>query len=323
MDIALCHDNNYAPYSVVVMASIMEHNIEESVTFHVLHTNLTEDRCQIIQDWVETNDKKSIFFYKMEKLDFDDFPIDEHTYLDYGAYIRLFLGECLKGIDKVLYLDCDVIVNGSLKELWNMDISNYALAGIRDRINDYVHVYNRLRYSMAEGYINSGVMLINLKKWRNDHFFDKAKEVAKAKGAKVLKNHDQDIINAIYHGQILFLPFKYNLLEYYLYTEEWLHLDRKYYPEIIEACKTPAIIHFCMPQKPWHYECINPYKELYFKYRKMTPWPDVTLTHKFTKRSKKEKLKLFLEKLGLYKVERKSTLRKDVNTIEEPDKVLF
>ena len=149
MDIALCHDNNYAPYSVVVMASIMEHNIEESVTFHVLHTNLTEDRCQIIQDWVETNDKKSIFFYKMEKLDFDDFPIDEHTYLDYGAYIRLFLGECLKDIDKVLYLDCDVIVNDSLKELWNIDISNYALAGIRDRINDYVHVYNRLRYSLS------------------------------------------------------------------------------------------------------------------------------------------------------------------------------
>ena len=78
-----------------------------------------------------------------------------------------------------------------------------------------------------------------------------------------------------------------------------------------------------MPQKPWHYECINPYKELYYKYRKMTPWPEVRLTHKFTKRSKKDKVKLFLEKLGLYHVERKSTLRRNIDIIEEPDNVLF
>lgn len=323
MDIALCHDNNYAPYSTVVIASIIDHNKEENITFHLLHTNLTDNRCTIIKEWVESFEKKQICFYKMKKEIFVAFPIDENTYLDYGAYIRLYLGECLSQINKVIYLDCDTIINGSLHELWNIDISQYAVAGVRDRINDYVRVYNRLGYSLCEGYINSGVMVINLKKWREDKFFRIAQKVACEKCATVLKNHDQDIINAIYHGQILFLPFKYNLLEYYLYTEEWLYLDRKYYPEIIEACKNPVIVHFCMPQKPWHFECINPYKELYYKYRKMTPWPELKLTHKKEKLSKKQKLKLALEKLGLYKVERKSTLRKDINNIEEPNNVLF
>ena len=138
-----------------------------------------------------------------------------------------------------------------------------------------------------------------------------------------MKNHDQDIINAIYHGQILMLPFRYNLLEYYLYVEEWLYLDRKYYPEIIDACQNPAIIHFCMPQKPWHYECINPFKELYYKYRKMTPWPEVELTHKVQKLSCKQKVKMLLGRLGLYHIESKPTLRRDVNIIEEPNNVLF
>lgn len=119
------------------------------------------------------------------------------------------------------------------------------------------------------------------------------------------------------------LPFKYNLLEYYLYTEDWLYLDRKYYSEIIEACKSPAIIHFCMPQKPWHYECINPYRELYYKYKRMTPWQEVSLTHKVQRLSKKQKLKLLMEKIGLYKIERKTTLREDINVIEEPDNILF
>lgn len=288
MDIALCHDNNYAPYSTVVIASILDHNENTEITFHLLHTDLTAERCAIIKSWVESFKGKKVCFYQMKKESFADFPIDEHTYLDYGAYIRLYLGECLKQIDKVLYLDCDVIVNGSLCELWNTDISDYAVAGVRDRINDYIRVYNRLDYPMSEGYINSGMMLINLKKWREDDFFKKAQQLACEKGASVLKNHDQDIINAIYHGQILILPFRYNLLEYYLYVEEWLYLDRKYYPEIIDACKNPAIIHFCMPQKPWHYECINPFKELYYKYRKMTPWPEVELTHKIQKLSRKQ-----------------------------------
>lgn len=323
MDIALCHDNNYAPYSTVVIASILDHNENAEITFHLLHTDLTAERCATIKSWVESFKGKNVCFYQMKKESFADFPIDEHTYLDYGAYIRLYLGECLKQIDKVLYLDCDIIVNDSLADLWDTDLTGYAVAGVRDRINDYIRVYNRLGYPMPEGYINSGMMLINLKKWREDDFFKKAQQLACEKGASVLKNHDQDIINAIYHGQILMLPFRYNLLEYYLYVEEWLYLDRKYYPEIIDACKNPAIIHFCMPQKPWHYECINLFKELYYKYRKMTPWPEVELTHKIQKLSRKQKVKMMLGRLGLYHIESKPTLRHDVNIIEEPNNVLF
>lgn len=322
MDISLCHDDNYAPYSTVVMASVIDHNMEENITFHILHTNLTEQRCKKIKVWIEQYKNKYVRFYQMRKDNFMDFPIDKNTYLDYGAYIRLFLGECLVDIEKVLYLDCDVIVNASLHDLWKIDIENYAVAGIRDRINDYIRVYNRLHYPMADGYINSGVMLINLRKWRDDNFFNKARMMAK-KNPRVLMNHDQDLINMIYHGQIKMLSFKYNLLEYYLYTEDWLYMDRKYYQEIIEACNTPAIIHFCMPQKPWHYECINPYKELYYKYRAMTPWPELKLTHKVQHLSKKQKLKLVLERMGLYKVERKTTLRKNINVIEDSENVLF
>ena len=65
MDIALCHDNNYAPYSTVVIASIIDHNKEENITFHLLHTNLTDNRCTIIKEWVESFEKKQICFYKM------------------------------------------------------------------------------------------------------------------------------------------------------------------------------------------------------------------------------------------------------------------
>ena len=321
MHIVFCLDNNYVPYCATTIASIIANNQVEKITFHLFVDGITDANRGMMQEWINGIEGKGIRFYDLSEADFKDFPVG-NAYINLTTYFRLVIQDKLPDIDKVLYLDCDTIVNGSLSELWNTDMEGFAVAGVRDRVNDSIRLYNRLRYPMSDGYVNAGVLLINLKKWRECQVFDKAKELAKAM-PEALKNHDQDIINAIYHGRILMLPFRYNLLEYYLYVEEWLYLDRKYYPEIIEACKNPVIIHFCMPQKPWHYECINPFKELYYKYRKMTPWPEVVLTHKHQKLSRKEKVKRLLGKLGLYHIESKPTLRKDVNVIEEKDNVLF
>lgn len=321
MEIAFCLDNNYIQYCATVIASILSNNPNERITFHVLSDNLTNENKSKVKNWLASYKNKFIVFYNINSQTFKGFPI-ENAYINITTYYRLLLPDILKDIDKVLYLDCDVIINSSLLELWNTDISNYAVAGVRDRINDNIRVYNRLRYNITYGYINAGVLLINLKRWREENVFAKALSIA-IKNPAILKNHDQDIINILFYNSKKILDFKYNLLEYYLYTEDWLYLDRKYYPEIIEACKNPVIVHFCMPQKPWHIECINPYKELYYKYRKMTPWPELKLAHKKKRLSKKQKLKLILEKLGLYKVERKSTLRKDINVIEDPKNILF
>ena len=321
MHIVFCLDNNYVPYCATTIASVIANNQKEEITFHLFVDGITDVNRKKLQEWVCGIERKCIKFYELSEDDFKDFPVGD-AYINLTTYFRLVIQDKLPAIEKVIYLDCDTIVNGSLKELWNTEMGNCAVAGVRDRVNDSIRLYNRLRYPMHNGYVNAGVLLINLKKWRVFHVFDKAKEIAKAM-PKALKNHDQDIINILFHDNKLMLPFRYNLLEYYLYVEEWLYLDHKYYPEIIEACKNPTIIHFCMPQKPWHYECINPFKELYYKYCKMTPWPEVVLTHKTQKLSRKQKVKMMLGRLGLYHIESKPTLRREVNVIEEQNNVLF
>lgn len=130
-----------------------------------------------------------------------------------------------------------------------------------------------------------------------------------------------------YHGQILILDFKYNLLEHYLYTEDKLYISKQYYPEIERAIKQPVIIHYCMPFKPWHMECINPYQGIYLKYKQMTPWPDITLIKKshFTwKQMLLNRLKWLMGLAGLYHyVGKQSPLRETLSKIEEEGKVLF
>lgn len=325
MHIAFGLDNNYIPYCTTVMASIMDNNKGEKITFHLLSDGILEDNKRLLTDWVSSTGGKNINFHTISKDDFKDFPIGD-AYINIGAYYRLYLAECLKNLDQVLYLDCDLINTASLHELWNTDISKYAVAGVRDRINDYVRVYNRLEYPMSDGYINSGVMLINLKRWREDHFFEKAMETARQM-PKQLKNHDQDIINLLYHDSLFFLDFKFNLLEHYLYTEDKLYLNKKYYSAIEQACANPVIIHFCMPYKPWHQECINPFKYLYEKYKRMTPWPD-SKPIKRNKFSLKESLITISKKImaivGLYHyVPQKSPVRKNLLKIEDENNVIF
>lgn len=319
--IAFCLDNNYIKHCSSVIASIIYNNHNTPITFHLVSDFIDKNNIKVLSEWISQYKNKNIIYHEVKSELFKDFPIGD-AYINITTYYRLLLPDILKDISKVLYLDCDIIVNSSLTELLETNISDYSVAGVRDRINNNIRLYNRLRYDIKYGYINAGMLLINLKRWREKNIFKKALSIAK-NNPSILKNHDQDIINMIFYDSKKILDFKYNLLEYYLYTEEWLYLDRKYYPKIIEACKNPVIVHFCMPQKPWHIECINPYKELYYKYREMTPWPELKLVHKKEKLSKKQKLKLALEKLGLYKVERKSTLRKDINNIEEPNNVLF
>lgn len=321
--IAFNLDNNYVTHCATVIASIIDNNTSYcSISFHLISADLSSPNKNHLKDWIKSKGNSyQIFFYDIDKTIFNDFPLGQ-TYLNITCYYRLLIPTLLQGISKAIYLDCDTIVLNSLESLWNTTLENKAWAGVRDRINDYIRVYNRLDFPLKYGYFNDGVMLLNLDEMRKVDIISISKELAK-NIPLALKNHEQDILNKIFYRSKQPLDFKYNLLEYYLYTEEWLYLDRKYYPEIIEACKNPVIVHFCMPQKPWHFECINPYKELYYKYRKMTPWPELKLVHKKEKLSKKQKLKLALEKLGLYKVERKSTLRKDINNIEEPNNVLF
>lgn len=322
MHIAFCCDSGYLPHCATVIASIIDNNIGQDLNFHIVGTDLSKRDTEKIKKWgIGYGEHITINIHIIDEDLFRDFPVGE-AYVNISTYFRLYLPDLLVELDKVLYLDCDIIVNGSLQDLWNTELGDKTIAGVLDRHSGSIRLYNRLEYPLEYGYINAGVLLINLKRWREDDIFKKALSLAIQKPER-LKNHDQDILNILYFDKKEILDFRYNLLEYYLYVEDWLYMDRKFYPQIIEACKNPVIIHFCMPIKPWHYECINPFKALYHKYRAMTPWPELKLTHRKEKLTKKLKLKRLLGRLGLYHIESKATLRENVNMIEDPDNLLF
>jgi lipopolysaccharide biosynthesis glycosyltransferase len=164
--------------------------------------------------------------------------------------------------DRALYLDVDIVVIQRIDDLYDAEISNTFLAAVDDMD---VHNYHDLEMESSAKYFNSGVMLINLEYWRAYNIKGKVIEFVSRK-PEVIRWVDQDGLNSVINGNWLELHPKYNLHTRLLYIE--------YDPvsPIKEAIDNPVIIHYTGPSKPWYFRNKHPYKHLYWKYLKMTPY---------------------------------------------------
>ncbi len=154
------------------------------------------------------------------------------------AMIRLFADECPELPDKLIYLDTDVLLSGDIGEYFDIDISDYDLAGTLDHYGRFFCIFVSLRY------LNSGVMLWNLKRIRENGIFRRATELCRRKKMLLM---DQSAINK-YAKRKLVLPAKYNeqhknrpdtLIRHFSMRIRWL----PYF-------KTEKI-------KPWNFELIH------------------------------------------------------------------
>lgn len=198
-----------------------------------------------------------INFYEINDSDFDGMIQD---WLGVSASYRLKSFDLINK-DKVLYLDSDVIVRCDIRELYSKDISDYYCAAVEDKLSNFMRP--RVNMPDTETFINSGVLILNLKKCKQDGIDKKIFEELK----KSTFWTDQDAINYCMQGHIKLLDLKWNLM----YPHQNGYKDQQYYHEI---AKNPSIIHYTLTDKPW-VAGSNPYmKSEYFKYLKLTPWYD-------------------------------------------------
>ncbi|WP_044292847.1 glycosyltransferase family 8 protein [Robinsoniella peoriensis] len=210
----------------------------------------------------------------------------KNAWLGFG-YNRLFLLEYIPlRINRVLYLDSDTIVEGPLDELWSIDLTGYYLAGVDDCLSSK---YRKIVGLCDEGtYCNAGMLLINLNEWRESRitpiFINKIQE---CNGYFVF--NEQSILNSIFAGKIKILPQKYNMNSlYYVFDYEELLMLRRPYSfsydkiEYYNARIYPVITHytglFCVNSRPWIIDSDHPHKDVFLKYREMSPWKGIPLS---------------------------------------------
>ena len=280
MDIVCCPDKNYVMPTGVMMCSLCENNRNEDITFHIIHADLDENDKESLAN-IAKQYGKEIYFYtvKINRLPDIILGAEGQQKLPLAAYFRLCLTEFLPThINKVLYLDGDIIIRSSLKELWETNIDGFALAGVPDDnlFNGHIEqTYNQLKYSPVLGYFNSGVLLINLVYWRKKNVTSEFVMVINNKKDGFI-HHDQDILNLVFAERKKFIPLKYNLMPGFLLNPQYRKISWEYNVEIEEAARNPIVVHYT-GIKPWYKECHHPYKKEFFRYKALTKWKDEPL----------------------------------------------
>lgn len=270
MDVIFATNNNFCQHAAVAIASLLDNNKDENIRIHLFEIQCSTDNITKIKEVAEKWDTQITVYHITPEI-FNGFPPTGSYSI--ACYLRLLSPSLLPNLDKVLYLDCDLVVNDSIKELWNINISNYSMAALPDAILSYNIVKDYLGYDYyKDGYINSGVLLINLKYWRENNIQER---LVNYLNTHTVKLPDQDALNIILHGTIKFLHPKWNChVGYFAFPPLVIKEQKKY---IKELWNKAIIIHFTGPAKPWYKECVNPYKKVYLKYLKYTPYNNYCL----------------------------------------------
>ena len=281
MNILYTLNDKFVPQVAAGITSICENNKDsDKITFYLMSLGITKQNKKLLNKYIKKYDR-SIIFIELNNLNtYFDFDFDTNGWNPI-VLARLLLDKLLPdNLDKILYLDGDTIVRGNLKELYNTNMKNYAIAS---SIEPTISKKRKEQLKMIDfPYYNAGVLLINLENWRKNKIGEKIIKYYKDNNGNLFAN-DQDAINGSQKGKIYTLSPKYN---YYNIFDQYSYrfLSKLMQPvnysdyvtkdEYEDARKNPVIIHYLGEERPWRKGNSHKYRKDYKKYLKMTPWAD-------------------------------------------------
>lgn len=255
-------DNNYAKYMAVSIQSILE-NIGSKTTalfFIMIDSTFEKNNIKKLEKLVHSYGHYIEFINMENKFKTVKTKIKHITY---QTFYRLSIPTTLPYLNKLLYIDCDTIINCDINELYKINIENNYIAGVKAYAFSNKKHENRLGISTAS-YINAGILIINNRLLIKDKIINKFYEL-------INQNYDcqdQDILNVSCAGKIMNIPFKYNIMtKYYSQLEKFISENKVTREEIDDALNSLSIIHYADKIKPWN-DRNSIYADYFWKYAK-------------------------------------------------------
>lgn len=165
MNIVYTVDDKFVPQLATGIYSVCKNNETEDITFYVISKGISESNKKNLVDWVASLKQKIDIIELDDISNYIDFEFDTSSWNDI-VLARLFFDKLLPdSVDKILYLDGDTMVRGSLVELWNTDMKEYVLAAAIEPTANKVRK-EAIHLNINEPYYNAGVLLINMRNWK-------------------------------------------------------------------------------------------------------------------------------------------------------------
>lgn len=280
--IAVASDIAYQQHLGVMLCSLFENNSSAQIIIHLI-LNFDENGDTLkLRKLVESYNQQ-LCIYQIQEDWGNDFQI--HGHVSSSTYFRLLIPSLLPvKVNKVLYLDSDMLILCNIDELWSTDLEDKAFAAV---IEPGCHRHEVLNIPSNMPYFNAGVILMNLTIWRNEKLADVAIQFAVQNPDK-MEFWDQDALNATLFDRWKILSANWNQT-----TAFW---ENK-----IKDSVSPAIVHFTGSGKPWQPHSHHIMKNEYFRYLRLTPWKNFRLSEETYFHYLKQNIKKALNFLYGYK----------------------
>ncbi|MEF9933586.1 glycosyltransferase family 8 protein [Cetobacterium sp.] len=248
--------NNYARHLGATLISVLM-NSKEKWNVKIIYSNLS-DRSRGRIEGICCRFGSTVDFIKIDESILKNFKVGENTHLDIIVFGRLYIPEFLKDEKKAIYIDCDIIVEKPLENLYNSDFKGKSIITIPDGKKDQKSSLSRLGLSLSRNYFNAGVMVMDLEKIRENKKFIKTIEFS-INPDRELQLNEQDALNIIFEDDFTLENVTWN------YThgnseENNLNMD------------DISLIHYTGSIKPWDCRSTTPFKKNYWRYLNLTPW---------------------------------------------------
>lgn len=253
MNIFFCVNNAYADHLLVTIISILENNVEQNIQFYILSSDFSDKNKATFKETLKKYQNFKMKYININTKHFENFNLKNNIkYISVETYYRYIIADIAPNLNKALYLDADLVVNGNLNELYDIDLENNYCAGVKDKFIEETDYKNTLGLSPNETYINAGVLLLNLSRMRKDNVSEKLLSNTN-KLAEQIEYQDQDIINITFRGQIKEVDSRYNFASSNVIREK-------------SKIKEAMIIHYTGPIKPWNKNCKHKLRNLWKNY---------------------------------------------------------
>ena len=284
--VVLAANDYYAPILCTCLESIREH-ISETVSydFAVFHTDITKQNQDRISSIFKASGNVRLQFINISSI-VADYKLDAREHITTETFYRFLILDIMKNYEKVIYLDCDLVVNADLAELHQTELGDSLIAAVRDV--DFIGQLNipgatTLSYSRETlklndpwQYFQAGVLIFNVPQMRR---LTTVTELLELADKDLYRYSDQDILNVLCQGRVTYLDPRWNHIfdchgERISNVIVWDPVPL--YKEYMEARKNPYIIHYAGFCKPWD-EPSEEFGEVFWDYAGRTPYYEVLI----------------------------------------------
>lgn len=278
--VVLAANNTFVPMFATCLRSMLKHfSPENRYDVVLISTDIFKENKQTLLEMVEPYPNVSLRFYDPGRL-IENYKLKGNAHISVETYYRFLIQYILPSYDKVVYIDCDLIVNADLAELYKIDLGNNMIGAVRDvdflgqinGANKKTREYIETKFRMKDPYqyFQAGVLLFNEKEMRKAYTLDQWLTFA----STPYMYNDQDVLNLHCEGRVKFLDMAWNMVtdcDHYRINNVIVYAPDEVQKEYNKARKHPYIVHYAGYMKPW-YRTSEDFAQLFWQTARETPY---------------------------------------------------